>query len=163
RAGQSSPPLRGRLSGARLLGNLQTTGDFSYYNTRLTSRRVLRVGDAAGFMDPIFSAGVYLAMNSGKLAARVVRDSLAANDDGTPRFRAYERRLRKSMEVYWQMVEGFYTTPFMELFFTPREKFQLASAVNDILAGEVGGGFRINGRSRLFFLMLIVLCDWHYV
>jgi hypothetical protein len=39
-------------------------------------------------------------------------------------------------ETYWRMVEHFYTTPFMELFFSPRERFQLASAVNAILAGS---------------------------
>ncbi len=160
---QSSPPLLERLSGARLLGNIQTTGDFSYYNTRLTSRRVLRVGDAAGFMDPIFSAGVYLAMSSGKLAAQTVLDSLAANDDGAPRFPAYEKRVRRSMDVYWEMVEGFYTTPFMEFFFAPREKFQLASAVNAILAGEVDGGLPLKWRLRLFFLLVKLQKHWPLV
>src|SRR4030095_16064624 len=140
RVWQSSPPLRERLSEARLLGNIQTTGDFSYYNTRLTSRRVLRVGDAAGFMDPIFSSGVYLAMSSGKLAAQVVQESLNANDDGASRFGKYEKQIRRAMDVYWEMVEGFYTTPFMEFFFAPRERFQLASAVNAILAGECAEG-----------------------
>jgi FADH2-dependent halogenase len=160
---RSSPPLRERLSGARLLGNIQTTGDFSYYNKRLTSRRVLRVGDAAGFMDPIFSAGVYLAMSSGKLAAEVVRQSLDANDDGASRFAKYEKQVRRAMDVYWEMVEGFYTTPFMELFFVPRENFQLASAVNAILAGEVEGGFRLKWRLRLFFLMVKLQKRWPFV
>ena len=51
---------------------MRTTSDFSYYNRRLVGERLLRVGDAAGFMDPIFSAGVFLAMWSGKLAAEAV-------------------------------------------------------------------------------------------
>ncbi len=159
----SSPPLCERMARARLIGSIQTTGDFSYHNTRLTSRRLLRVGDAAGFMDPIFSAGVYLAMSSGQLAAQVVQESLAANDDGAPRFRAYEKRVRRAMEMYWEMVEGFYTTPFMELFFAPREKFQLASAVNAILAGEVQGGLRLKWRLRLFFLLVKLQKHWPFV
>jgi flavin-dependent dehydrogenase len=124
---------------------------------------LLRVGDAAGFMDPIFSAGVYLAMSSGKLAAQTVLDSLAANDDGARRFPAYEKRVRRSMDVYWEMVEGFYTTPFMEFFFAPREKFQLASAVNAILAGEVEGGLPLKWRLRLFFLLVKLQKRWPLV
>lgn len=50
----TSPVLRARMQDARLVGEFQTTGDFSYYNRRLTGPRLLRVGDAAGFMDPIF-------------------------------------------------------------------------------------------------------------
>ena len=57
-----------RLAQAQALVPIQTTGDFSYRNRRFVGPRLLRVGDAAGFMDPIFSAGVYLAMFSGKLA-----------------------------------------------------------------------------------------------
>jgi FADH2-dependent halogenase len=49
------------------------------------------------------------------------------------------------------MVEQFYTTPFMEVFMEPREKFHLASAVNAALAGEVEGGWAMRWRMRLFF------------
>jgi len=114
-------------------------------------------------MDPIFSAGVYLAMSSGKRAAEVVRQSLDANDDGASRFGKYERQVRYAMDVYWEMVEGFYTTPFMELFFAPREKWQLASAVNAILAGEVEGGLRLKWRLRLFFLLVKIQKRWPLV
>jgi hypothetical protein len=52
------------------------------------------------------------------------------------------------------MVEHFYTTPFIEIFFHPREKFHLVSAVNAALAGELDGGWRIRWRMRLFFLLV---------
>src|SRR5689334_2791258 len=52
---QSSSVLRERMKNARLLCPMQTTSDFSYRNRRLVGHRLLRVGDAAGFMDPIFS------------------------------------------------------------------------------------------------------------
>jgi hypothetical protein len=48
----------------------------------------------------------------------------------------------------------------MELFFAPREKYQLASAVNAILAGEVEGGFRLKWRLRLFFLLVKLQKRW---
>lgn len=160
---QSSQPLRDRMANAKLLGTLQTTSDFSYYNRRYVGQRLLRVGDAAGFMDPIFSAGVYLAMYSGKLAAQAVLQSLDAGDDGERRLIAYERRVRSAMQSYWQMVEHFYTTPFMELFFAPREKFKLASAVNAMLAGELEGPWTLRWRMRLFFWFVKVQGRWPFV
>jgi hypothetical protein len=53
-------------------------------------------------------------------------------------------------------VEHFYTTPFLEVFFSPRENFQLASAVNAALAGELEGGWKLSWRMRLFFLLVRV-------
>ncbi len=143
--------MRERMAAARRLHQIQTTGDFSYHNKRLVDRRLLRVGDAAGFMDPIFSAGVYLAMYSGKLAAEFARASLAAGDDGARRFRAYERRVYQAMKYYWRMVEGYYTTPFMELFMEPRDKFSMPAALTALLAGEIEGGWKIRWRLWLFF------------
>src|SRR3989475_6728453 len=102
--------MRARISQARLVTPIQTTSDFSYCNRRLVGPRLLRVGDAAGFMDPIFSAGVYLAMYSGKLAAETVLASLAAGDDGDRRLSRYEKRVFRAMQFYWDMVEAFYTT-----------------------------------------------------
>jgi len=148
---QSSSAIQARMKQARLVNTIQTTSDFSYYNRRLVGPRLLRVGDAAGFMDPIFSAGVYLAMYSGKLAAQVVLESLAARHDGASRLKRYEKRIFRAMQFYWDMVEGFYTTPFLELFMQARPKFQLPEAIVAILAGELEGGWMIEWRRRLFF------------
>ena len=151
---QSSSAMQPRMNSARLVNAIQTTTDFSYYNRRLVGPRLLRVGDAAGFMDPIFSAGVYLAMYSGKLAADAVIKSLAARDDGRSRLKLYEKRVFRAMQFYWDMVEGFYTTPFMEIFLQPRPRFQLPDAIVAILAGELEGGWAIDWRRRIFFWLM---------
>ncbi|PYJ99109.1 MAG: hypothetical protein DME23_10450 [Verrucomicrobia bacterium] len=157
---QSSAVMRERMKDARLLNTIQATSDFSYRNKRFVDHRLIRVGDAAGFMDPIFSAGVHLAMYSGKLAAKAVIESLAAGDDGAKRFRKYERRVTRAMQLYWEMVEGFYTTPFIEVFFEPRNKFNLPSAVTALLAGELEGGWKVYWRMRLFFLIVKIHSRW---
>jgi flavin-dependent dehydrogenase len=159
----SSPVLRARMKQARLLGEMQTTSDFSYRNRRLVGHRLLRIGDAAGFMDPIFSAGVYLAMHSGKLAAESVIESLKAGDDGAARFERFEQRLNRAMGLYWGMVEGYYTTSFMELFMQPRQKFNLPSAVTALLAGELEGGWRVRWRMKLFFWLVKLQAKWPLV
>jgi FADH2-dependent halogenase len=157
---QSSAVTRERMKDARLLNTIQATSDFSYRNKSFVDRRLVRVGDAAGFMDPIFSAGVHLAMYSGKLAARAVIESLDAGDDGMKRLRKYERHVHRAMQLYWEMVEGFYTRPFIEVFFEPRNKFNLPSAVTALLAGELDGGWRVYWRMRLFFWIVKIHSRW---
>jgi flavin-dependent dehydrogenase len=151
---QSSTAMLARMKDAKPVTPIQATGDFSYHNRRLASPRLLRVGDAAGFMDPIFSAGVFLAMYSGKLAAKVVLDSLAAGDDGGRRLKVYEKRVFRAMDLYWEMVESFYTQSFMEIFMEPRRRLSLPDAITAVLAGELEGGWALYWRRRLFFWLI---------
>jgi FADH2-dependent halogenase len=151
---ESSAVMRQRMKSAELAAQIQTTSDFSYKNTRFVGERLLRVGDAAGFMDPIFSAGVYLAMFSARLGARAVLNALDKPNSAHSTLRKYEKRVLRAMETYWEMVEYFYTTPFMEVFLEPRDKFAMPAAVNAMLAGDVEGGWRLKWRLRLFFLVV---------
>ena len=150
----ASPPVAARLAQARCVTPMHVTSDFSYRNRSFHSRRVVRVGDAAGFIDPIFSSGVFIAMFSGKLGAESIDAALKEGHAGQSHFIAYERRIRAAMEIYWEMVENFYTTQFMELFLEPRAKWGLYAAVNAVLAGELEGGWRLRWRMRLFFLLV---------
>lgn len=156
----SSAVMRERMRDTALLGPIHTTSDFSYRNRRLVGPRLLRVGDAAGFMDPIFSAGVFLAMYSGKHAALTVDRALKAGNDGARDFLRYEKRVNASMKFYWEMVENYYTTNFMEVFLEPREKFDLPAAVNAVLAGELEGGWSMRWRLRLFFWIVKMQARW---
>jgi len=151
---ECTPPVRKRMQNARLVGVIQTTSDFSYYNRRFVDHRLLRVGDAAGFMDPIFSAGVYLASWSGKLASEVVLKSLADGKPKTSVFERYEKRVRRGLRFYWRVVEQYYTTPFMEIFLRPGDHLDLPSAVNAVLAGELEGSWALRWRIEYFFLLV---------
>lgn len=151
---QSSSEMRDRMKDARAVSPIQATSDFSYRNTRFFGPRLVRVGDAAGFMDPVFSSGVYIAMYSGRLAARAIIASLKAGDDGSSRFIGYEKTIRKAMDLYFEMIDGFYTRSFMELFMEPREKFQLPDAIVAILAGELEGGWKLDWRRKVFFWLV---------
>ncbi len=153
-AWQSSSEMRGRMQNSKPVSPLHVTSDFSYRNRRLIGHRLLRVGDAAGFLDPVFSSGVYIAMYSARLASRALLASLAAGDDGHRRFKSYEKKIFGAMDLYWEMIEGFYTRPFMELFMEPRRKFQLPDAIVAILAGELDGGWKLDLRRRLFFWLV---------
>ena len=149
-----SSSMRERMESARPVSPIQVTTDFSYRNRRFVGERLLRVGDAAGFMDPIFSAGVYLAMFSAKLAAEAVDRAIEGNHAGEKLLAAYNKRVFNCMGHYWEMVEHFYTTPFMEIFLEPHDKLSLPSAVNAILAGELEGGWKMTWRMRLFYWLV---------
>jgi FADH2-dependent halogenase len=137
-----------------LLGEIHTTTDFSYRNQRLVGPSLLRVGDAAGFMDPIFSSGVYVAMYSGRLAAKSVLEAFSEPARERNLLANYEKVTGRAMDFYWEMVEGFYTTPFMEIFMNPRDKWDLPSAVVALLAGELDGGWKMTWRMRMFFTLI---------
>lgn len=160
---KSSSELQSRMNDARPVGAIQTTSDFSYYNDRLIGPRLMRIGDAAGFMDPIFSAGVYLAMFSGKLAAEVIADAVAGGNNGSSGMRAYEKRMFRAMRYYGEMVELFYTKPFIELFMQPRPKFHIPDAIVAILAGELEGGWKLEWRRKMFFWLVKAQARWPLV
>lgn len=155
-------PVRGRMEGASRIGGFHVTSDWSYRNRAFHGPRLVRVGDAAGFIDPIFSSGVFLAMHSARLAAREIAAALARGDDGASGLARYERRIRRAFAVYAEMVDHFYTTPFMEVFLEPREKWDLPAAVNALLAGETEGGWRLRWRMRLFFLLVRIQARWPF-
>jgi flavin-dependent dehydrogenase len=145
------------------LGPLQTTSDFSYSNRRLVGPRLARVGDAAGFMDPIFSAGVFLAMWSGFLAAELMQEGLEQGTDARSLLGSYERRVRRAMRFYWHMIEAYYTQPFMELFLQPREWLDLPGAVNDVLAGNLEPRWSIRWRLQVFYTLVRIQKYWPVV
>ncbi|MBL9136252.1 MAG: tryptophan 7-halogenase [Verrucomicrobiales bacterium] len=151
---RSSPDLARRLAGARRLGELEVTADFSYANRTFASPRVIRVGDAAAFIDPIFSSGVFLAMHSARLAAQAIVQAHRQGTDGLAQFRRYERRMRAALAQYSRMVELYYTHPFIELFLQPRGRLDIPSAVNAMLAGELQGGWKVRWRLNLFYWMV---------
>ena len=69
--------MRERLAGARRVTKVYASGDYSYRNVALRGERWLMAGDAAGFIDPIFSSGVFLAIFSGERAADALIKALA--------------------------------------------------------------------------------------
>ena len=150
----SSAVLREKLGSAERLGPLRTIADYSYTHRRFVSPRLVRVGDAAGFLDPVFSSGVHLAMESGHEAAMAVDDALARGAVVTARLRRYERWLRRSMRMYFRMIEKFYTRPFIEVFVEPRPFLRLPAAVSAVLAGRLDAPWAVRWRLAVFFLIV---------
>lgn len=148
------PLLRERMVDAERATPLRTIADFSYHNRQLVSPHLVRVGDAAGFLDPVFSSGVYLAMIMGRQAAEGVVGALEGGQAMTPQLRRYEKRIRAYMRSYFEMIENFYRQPFFELLVQPDRRLKVSDAVVAILAGQLDGGWSVRWRLRLFFLLV---------
>lgn len=143
-----------RMLNARPLTQGHVLSDFSYTNRQLVSDRLVRVGDASGFIDPIFSSGVMLAMHSAQKGARVVDAAIAAGRPMTFAMKRYEWATKKHVGRFWQFIEKFYTKHFAQLFFQPNNKFRMVCAINCVLAGRPEMTFATWWRLRFFFTLV---------
>jgi FAD-dependent halogenase len=89
-------------------GQLRVRKDYSYHNTKFWRPGMLLVGDAACFVDPVFSTGVHLATYSALLAARSINSVMANLVDETVAFREFELRYRREFGVFYQYLMTFY-------------------------------------------------------
>ncbi|MGA7392435.1 MAG: tryptophan 7-halogenase [Terrimicrobiaceae bacterium] len=151
---EEQPIMRERLAGAHRVTKVYASGDYSYRNAALCGERWLRAGDAAGFIDPIFSSGVFLAVLSGDRAAEALDKALSEPHRAPKHFAFYERRLAKVMSLYLRFVYSWYRQEFVETVLAPREFFQVVPAVNAVLAGNVGRSFALRWRIWLFHLIV---------
>ncbi len=150
----SSSVLTEKMAQAERIGPTRAIADYSYKNRRFVSPRLVRIGDAAGFMDPVFSSGVHLAMESGRAAAREVDEALRQGLALTPGLHRYEKWLRRGMETYMRLIEGFYTRPFIEVFAEPRDTLHLPCAISALVAGRLELPWRVRWRLEVFYFLV---------
>ncbi|MEO8352059.1 MAG: NAD(P)/FAD-dependent oxidoreductase, partial [Chthoniobacteraceae bacterium] len=125
----ASALMTSRLRDARRVTPVHSVGDYSYRHRRLTGERWMLAGDAAGFIDPIFSTGVFLAIHSGEQCADTLHAVLAAPEKRARLFARYERGLHRVMDKYLRFVTAWYRPEFIEVFTSPTQKLDLAAAV----------------------------------
>jgi flavin-dependent dehydrogenase len=145
-----------RMAAARRVTEVHAVGDYSYRNTRLAGTRWLLAGDAAGFIDPIFSTGVFLAIHSAGHAAAALDGALRRPCLRGVRFAFYSRGLNRLMNRYLRFVSAWYSEEFVDVFTTPRPPFRIPQAVNSVLGGNIHPNFSVWWRLQLFYLVLWV-------
>jgi halogenation protein CepH len=89
-------------------GQIRVRKDWSYLNTRFWRPGLVLIGDAACFIDPLFSTGVHLATYSGLLAARSINTLLAGASDEQVYFQEFEERYRCEYAKFYQFLSAFY-------------------------------------------------------
>lgn len=143
-----------RFSNAVRLDELHVLNDFSYKNSKLASPRLLRVGDASGFIDPMFSSGVLLATESAVQGAEAIENALAKGAPAlTSEMEFYEKDNRRRIAIYWEFIENFYKLHFAQLFFQPYNRWGMVCAINCVLAGRTRLPLGVRLRLRAFFFL----------
>lgn len=139
----------------------RATGDYSYSFTDYAFPQAVLLGDAAGFIDPVFSSGVYLAMRSAEMASDAIilahqqQRRLSARECAN-----YTRALKKNVRVMRDLIEIYYDNGKFPVFMAPTSKNKLFRAVNSIVAGNTSPGFAVWWRFKLF--LLICKINKHY-
>ena len=153
-----TPWVAERMRAAERVSQVYTRKDFSFRMQRLVGDNFALVGDAAGFLDPIFSTGVFMAMKSADLAVAGVEQRLRG---GSMRaLRSYERDMQRALGRYLRFIENFYRREFLEVFLQPPEDdLGLLKVITGVLAGNIFARHGDRMKLALFFT-LVRLQKW---
>jgi flavin-dependent dehydrogenase len=156
----ASPWMAARMKDAEKVTQIHARKDFSFRMNSLTGSNYALIGDAAGFLDPIFSTGVFMAMKSADMAVPGVVERLRTGSTQT--LDRYERDMQRGLDKYLRFIEHFYDRDFMEVFLQPSERWGLLDAVVGVLAGDIFATRNNRFKLALFFF-LVKLQRWRGV
>ena len=152
------PALAERLKMATLVNEVEATGNFSYVSERNHGANYLLLGDAYAFIDPVFSSGVLLAMNSGLLGAEAIDTCLRNPAKASAALKRFDQLMKHGpKEFSWFIYRV--TNPIMRDFFMyPKNIFRVKEALLSVLAGDVFGTTPI-WRSIWMFKLLYYIAN----
>lgn len=133
-----TPEVRDQLAGSQRVTEVRAIADYSYKTSSFSGDGFCLIGDAACFLDPVFSTGVLMAMTSAELAAETVDHSLRSKKRVDARdFRRFERIYRRGIARFARFVHGFYEPAMLETFYTKAPIAWIERAVTTVLGGGV--------------------------
>jgi len=127
--------LAQRMAGARPIQQFSREGNYSYVMDRFAGNGWLLAGDAARFVDPVFSSGVSVAMESAKRAADAIIAALRRGHVSAAGFAAYEATVRAGVDIWRDFIRLYYQLQplFLDLLTRPEARWQLTR----LLQGDV--------------------------
>lgn len=135
---------------AKAMDNFKTDSDYSYAYTDYATQKAILTGDAASFMDPVFSSGVCLALESGILAAETLVAIRKNPQKENYLLQSYTRKIKKKMATMRKLIDMFYDIKGADILLSPRAVLKIPQAVNAILAGVLNPGWNIRWRLWIF-------------
>ncbi|HVR98278.1 MAG TPA: NAD(P)/FAD-dependent oxidoreductase [Thermoanaerobaculia bacterium] len=131
------PAVRERTADATMISETHVLADFSYRCAPYAGPGYFLAGDAATFIDPIFSTGVCLGMMGGAEAGRSILAILREGRNPAPLRRRYIRFVDQSSSAFFRLVDLYYDHSFREIFMTGEGPLDVHRATMSILAGNV--------------------------
>lgn len=159
---RQSPPIAKRMEQARPLTPAYAAANFSYRRTTMSGDGYLMIGDAFAFIDPVFSSGVHLALNSGTLGAGVVDAFLRGSPEYSVRLKHFERMVRRGIDTFSWFIHRFNQPAFQALFVSPKRPPKIERAVLSLLAGDVFAQSKMRFPLFLFKVVyyLVFMLNW---
>jgi FADH2 O2-dependent halogenase len=131
---QTNPGLARAMADAVRLNDFKTEGDYSYILDKFCGNGFLMVGDAARFVDPIFSSGVSVAMHSARFASQTIQTALETGDVSEAALKPYENTLRSGVDIWYEFIRLYYKLlPLFTLFIQSEYRVEVLR----LLQGEV--------------------------
>ena len=157
-----SAGLKSRIARAELIGEVRVTGNYSYDSTQMGGPGWVLVGDAFAFLDPVFSSGVYLAMDGAEQAAALVDAALREPKRENGLLRKLEKRQRAVIARFSFFIYRFNGPVIRQMFRQPRNTWQLEQGVISMLAGDLFDAPKVLWRLRLFKVIygIVALRNW---
>jgi len=130
------PAMVDRLEDATRVRDYMTTQDYTYHSRQGAGPGWTLVGDAYGFIDPVYSSGVFLALKSGEFAADAIHEAFEKNDFSANQLGSWLDEHSRGVDVFRKLVYAFYNPNFsFGRFLKMHPEFR--SYVTDILIGDV--------------------------
>jgi flavin-dependent dehydrogenase len=135
----ASSPLLQRLTRGARRTELRVCGDYSYRNRLPYRARGVCVGDAACFLDPVFSSGVTLALQSASRMVALLSPALARGRESDPELMGpLSAQLRVAYAGFYALIDRFYNTNIVDnLFFAEAPDPDGRRGLISLLAGDV--------------------------
>jgi flavin-dependent dehydrogenase len=132
---QTRPELYEALKASRQMRPLKEEGDYSYAMSRITGDRLVLIGDAARFVDPIFSTGVSIALNCSRFAHKDIITACESGNFGASSFSNYETTLRRGTNNWYKFISVYYRLNVLFTAFIHDPRYRLD--VLKLLQGDV--------------------------
>jgi flavin-dependent dehydrogenase len=159
---RQSPPIAKRMESARPLTPTYAAANFSYRRHTMSGDGYLMIGDAFAFIDPVFSSGVHLALNSGTLGAGVVDAFLRGSPEYAAKRKHFERMVRRGIGTFSWFIHRFNQPAFQALFVSPKRPPKIERAVLSLLAGDVFAQSKMRFPLFLFKVVyyIVFMLNW---
>lgn len=132
---ETRPELAAGLRAARQMRPLTEEGDYSYAMQQICGDDFVLIGDAARFVDPIFSTGVSIALNSARIASADIIRAAEHGDFRKERFQAFESTMRCGMKNWYEFISVYYRLNVLFTAFVQNERYRVD--VVKLLQGDV--------------------------